>query len=251
MDMNLKGALGTRVPKRQYIFSINWLVKNKRHPVRSWFMSTLFLNTRSETIFCHFSSKFDFVTSVFINMESDVSLASTGVSLASTGVSPTAAQIALANKLRVVTTDIALGFVALAYNKFGPVITGGDACFELIVPFAETYFNECVVLLRTRGDEYLDKHFDEMLQIGIKYDVVCLFNIVVMCVMSMLQSMNIKDVMSVDRNSSLSAVKAHLMSISNKYFDTAKILALTGCTKDHFHGEPDAKTYNFTIAKVQ
>ena len=149
------------------------------------------------------------------------------------------------------TANVVLDMVSNAYRTFGKVITSGDALPPLLLPVAESYFNNCVYSAQSRDDEYLNGVFDKMT--AIKLDntnhVVDLINLTVMLTLNCIYALEIRDVLTDDYLTSMKAVKGHVEAILRRY--KGLISDLRGCASDHIHVDipRGEKIFTFSVDK--
>lgn len=156
-------------------------------------------------------------------------------------------QTALFNLLSDFAVRTVLGWISCVWDIYGPIIVKGNALPSIILRPAEEYFNYCAIKIYDRKDEYINKKFDEMLAIPLKntFDPIDLLHIIVMISLSLMQNMEITDVISKDKKTSMEAILAHLNANAQRRRDLAA--HLHGCTSDHIHTipQPDEKIFSF------
>lgn len=147
------------------------------------------------------------------------------------------------------TASTVLGWVTCAYAAYGKTITGGNGLPQLLLSFAEEYFNNCARWIYSREDAYINEKFDEMTSISLegKNDPADVLHIIVMLSLNILNSLDIKNVIGDNPRISLEAVNVHVRALLRRYTNLATNLC--GCSRDHVHEPVQAneKTFSFTI----
>jgi hypothetical protein len=158
---------------------------------------------------------------------------------------PSLNQLKLFDRIKVFTSGAITGFVSICYNKFGHDATS-NAMLPIVLPFAEIYFNNCVQWIQNRDDKYLNDSFDAMVNIdlGVKSHPIDILNMIVPLTLTVLNSMDCSDVIGVNYDSSMNAVKVHVDAIIEQYRNTSAMFV--GCVgHDHVKVPPGERVYTF------
>lgn len=141
------------------------------------------------------------------------------------------------------------GWISNVYKTYGDRVAAGDALPQLIIKFAEHYFNYCALAIYSRDDEYINGKFDEMLSVTLArtYDPIDILQLIVMLSLGILQQMDIKDVVSRDYNMTMSTVQMHLYTIARRHDGLSA--DLHGCTPDHHHEPITGRVFTFAYDK--
>lgn len=157
----------------------------------------------------------------------------------------------LFNLIAEFSVDTVVAFIANAYKKYGPTVVSGDSLPELIINFAQEYFNNCARWIYDRSDDYINNKFSIMSSVVLegKNEPIDILHIVVMLSLNLLQEMNIRDVVTRDYMQTMTAVKIHLRAIIKRHAGLAAYLS--GCTPDHIHEPigPDENVFSFAYDK--
>jgi hypothetical protein len=144
--------------------------------------------------------------------------------------------------------DTVVSLCDCVYKDMGPEkLKQHDTVIKIILPVAESYFNDVAMKIESREDQFINEKFDEMSEIrllGPNHPIDNLQSIVLMF-LHIIRNMEIKDLVGFDRKKTMEGIRSHLKKIVLAQAHLAK--CLNGCDETHEHNKIEGPVFEFSI----